>query len=1015
MSDEPATQSGHDIALSGGNLTRPGGDYVGGDETTTGDVSGRAIAIGRGAQAIYQEILRPLPVNLSALVRPLIEHYAADVFGGRDAELAALDAFLADPRYPFGLLVAPTGIGKTALLVHWIARVQQQQPQWRIIFAPVSIRYQTAGEQTALSLLAQGLADLHRDLEQFRAYDQAPTSLRALIADYLRRELPDGAQALVVLDGIDEATGWTVGPLCAAPPQTGLKIVVAARQRANATREDWRRHLGWEAAAVQELDLRALDLPAIAALLRQSGPALAARAADPNFVAQFYRVSEGDPLTANLLIKALTGGQIAPESLTRRPPGLEAFLKDWVETLRRRRQASRAIRELLALCAAAYGPLTSDDLQALAPEVFVEQSDIVDAVHDDEVARFIITVGEHSYVFSHQRLREVFLEQICPPKDRERLQQRLIAYGNAWYADRSRPLPDYLRQFWIAHLKSAEEWERMRQVLTEIVPSADGQRYLQPWQAARHAAEGSDSGYLSDLDVLWRHAEEQGDLGLMLRCALIAASLRSRAGNLFPELLVQLVKVGTPEGKWSPAAALETIAQMPDADKQVACLAALLADGIALPWERALEVARAIDDEQYRTEALGALAPHLPPALLGEALTAARAIQDEGRRAGALAALAPHLPEALLGEALAAARAIFNEEWRAAALAALAPRLPPADQVQVLGEALAAARAIQDEGWRAGALGALAPHLPEPLLGEVLAAARAIQDEWSRAWALSALAPRLSPADQVLVLGEALAAARALKDEERRARTLGALAPRLPPADRVQVLGEALAAARAIQDEGRRAGALADLAPRLPATLLGEVLAAARAIEDEGRRARALSTLAPRLPPADRVQVLGEALAAARAIFNEEWRADALAALAPRLPVTLLGEALAAARAIRDEDNRATALGALAPRLPPADQVQVLGEALAAARAAEGEDNRAAALGALAPHLAEACSEATDRFAEMLRCLARRGRPALLDDLTALAPWIVALAERHGQPAVAALARAIVETGRCWE
>ncbi|MCS6881947.1 MAG: hypothetical protein NZU74_11490 [Chloroflexaceae bacterium] len=721
-----------------------------------------------------------------------------------------------------------------------------------------------------------------------------------------------------MLDGIDEAIGWTVGPLCAAPPQTGLKIVVSARQRANATREDWLHHLGWNAAAVQQLDLRALDLPAIAALLRQSGPALAARAADPNFVAQFYRVSEGDPLTANLLIKALTGGQIAPESLTRRPPGLEAFLTDWVETLRQRRQASRAIRELLALCAAAYGPLTSDDLQALAPEVFVQQSDIVDAVHDDEVARFVITVGEHTYVFSHQRLREVFLEQIYPPKDRERLQQRLIAYGNAWYADRSRPLPDYLRQFWIAHLRNAGEWESIRRVLTEMAPGTDGQRYLQPWQAARHAAEGSDTGYLSDLDVLWRHAAEQNDLGLMLRCALIAASLRSRAGNLFPELLVQLVKVGTPEAKWSPAAALETIAQMPEAQKRAACLDALLEEGIALPWERALEVARAIDDEQYRAEALAALAPHLPEPLLGAALAAARAIEDAGRRAEALAALAPRLPEALLGEALAAARA------------------------------------IEDEGRRAGALGALAPHLPEALLGEALAAARALKDEERRAGALTALAalaPRLPPADQVEVLGAALAAARALKDEERRARTLGALAPRLPPADQVEVLGAALAAARAIEDEGRRAGALA--------------------------------ALAPRLPPADQVQVLGEALAAARAI--------------------------------QDEGRRAGALSALAPRLPPADRVQVLGEALAAARAAEGEDNRAAELGALAPHLAEACSEATDRFAEMLRCLARRGRPALLDDLTALAPWIVALAERHGQPAVAALARAIVETGRCWE
>lgn len=166
-------------------------------------------------------------------------------------------------------------------------------------------------------------------------------------------------------------------------------------------------------------------------------------------------------------IAALNSDKITPDSLTRRPPSLEAFLKDWVETLRKRRQASRPIRELLALCAAAYGPLSSDDLQALAPDVFLEQTDIVDAVHDDEVARFVITVGEgqHTYAFSHQRLREVFLEQIYPPKDRERLQRRLVAYGECWYADRGQPLPDYLRQFWVLHLHDAQEWTTLQRVL----------------------------------------------------------------------------------------------------------------------------------------------------------------------------------------------------------------------------------------------------------------------------------------------------------------------------------------------------------------------------------------------------------------------------------------------------------------------------------------------------------------------------------------------------------------------
>lgn len=209
--------------------------------------------------------------------------------------------------------------------------------------------------------------------------------------------------------------------------------------------------------------------------------------------------------------------------------------------------------------------------------------------------------------------------------------------------------------------------------------------------------------------MLWSWADERSDLGLALRCALIAASLRSRSGNLTPELLVQLVTVGTPEGTWSPAAALEHVAQMPDERKQRDCLAALVAADIRLPMARAIEIARAIDDEWHRAAALATLAPHLSPDLLGEALEIARAIDAEDARAHALEALAPHLPPDLLVEALAEARTIYDERSRAHALAALAPRLLP----NLLAEALAAARAIIDELRRAFTLAALAPQLAQ--------------------------------------------------------------------------------------------------------------------------------------------------------------------------------------------------------------------------------------------------------------------------------------------------------------
>ncbi len=1038
MSDEPRIKSGRDTIQAGGDVFQIAGDYVAGDKIT-------------------YIVQRSLPVNLRTLVQPLIEHYAADVFGGRDAELAQLDTFLADPTHPFGLMVAPTGLGKTALLVHWIAQVQQQHPEWRIIFAPVSIRFQTANEQVALSILAHSLADIHSDLEQYRSYDQSPSNLRALIADYLRRPLPSATQLLLVLDGIDEATGWKVGPLCAVPPQAGLKIVVAARQRANATRDDLQHQLGWTTAPVAALDLGALERPAITALLRQSDPALAA---DPAFVEQLFRVSEGDPLTCNLLIKALSGGKIAPESLTQRPPGLEAFLKDWVEMLRKRRQASRPIRELLALCAAAYGPLTSDDLQALAPDAFVEQADIVDAVSDDDVARFIITVGEaqHTYVFSHQRLREVFLEQIYPPKDRERLQQRLIAYGESWFADRSQPLPDYLRQFWIAHLKSAGEWERMRRVLTEIVPSTDGQRYLQPWQTACYAAEGSDTGYLTDLDILWSWAEQQCDLELTLRCALIAASLRSRSGNLTPELLVQLLTFGMSEGRWSVEAVLGHVSQMSDETQQTYTLAGLPGTGIDLPWERILSFVESFKNSYNQAIVLMALAHRLPSSQLGRVLTLVAGFDDPYNCARVLMSYAPYLPEPLLARALEITGQIDNPFNRAQALKELIPYLSGTLLAQAQGMAtqidvriynqpgrlrvpdppdsfatdtrptlqkddvydhdkdelhiaynLKTSLRIDDASWQIESLIALSPYLPfqqrSAAVGYALNAATQIDPfllgGYSRAEALIALAPHLPES----LLPDALTAASQIEDQYYRVRALIRLALRLPLEQQASVWTQAFAAATQITNVYNRVEVLTSIIPHLPneqqATVGAQTLTAVDSIDSALYRAKALIALAPYLPNEQQAVVWAQARSEVDNIHRVCDRASTLIDLDRGFEEPFLPGAVTTVSQSVGQDR---------PNLSP----QMLTDALAAARAIIRKVARARALAALAPHLAgtPACDA---NLTLTLRTCARRGRPDLLGDITALMPWLLALAERSDQPSMLTdLGTAIIETARCW-
>ncbi len=413
--------------------------------------------------------------------------------------------------------------------------------------------------------------------------------------------------------------------------------------------------------------------------------------------------------------------------------------------------------------------------------------------------------------------------------------------------------------------------------------------------------------------------------------------------------------------------------------------------------KKALKAARNINDEESRSQALAAIAPHLPETerqkVLDEALNAALKIEDryadsaknDRVRSQALAAIAPHLPETepqLLEEALNAARNINDEESRSKALAAIAPNLSETErQKEVLEKALNAARNINNEESRSHALAAIAPHLPETerqkVLQEALNAAKNIKNSYYglpgmnenlRSKALAAIAPHLSETEPQL-LEEALNAARNINNEESRSHALAAIVPNLPETKRKEVLQEAKDAARNINNEKSRSHALAAIAPHLPEKkrqkLLDEALEAALNINNEKSRSQALAAIAPNLPETKRKEVLQEAKDAARNINNEKSRSHALAAIAPHLPETepqLLDEALNAARNINDEESRSKALAAIAPHLPNAEErLKLLKEAWNdAVKPKDSEENiesnsqRLRGLAAIAPNLPDA-------------------------------------------------------------
>lgn len=360
-------------------------------------------------------------------IKNMIAYYT-EVFGGREDLFDALDTFLASNK-PYAFLHAPTGRGKTALLINWTDHVSAAD-EWTVIFAPISIRYGTARADVIFPILATALADVYGEREQLTIYNQTPENLRALIARYLDSLPPNGRCVLVVIDGLDEAVGWELGlDLFPYNPPPHLRVVASAREMANTSRADWLSRLGWRNKQTASIILPELDHAAVSDILRHMSNPLDELATDVNLLAEIERVSQGDPLTIRLLVEGLQDGSLTPGKLTNLPPGLEPFVHDWLDNLQMHSANSAPIRAFLVFCTTALGPLTSADLEILAPEYFETRAVLNEAARI--VARFVIgdDSDEQGYVFSHPRLRELFLERVLSKKERALLQDAFIECG----------------------------------------------------------------------------------------------------------------------------------------------------------------------------------------------------------------------------------------------------------------------------------------------------------------------------------------------------------------------------------------------------------------------------------------------------------------------------------------------------------------------------------------------------------------------------------------------------------
>ncbi len=196
-------------------------------------------------------------------------------FGGRDAELRRLDAWLFDPQSPPRMLVtAPAGRGKSALLVRWMKNLQDGgvcgADGWQLAFMPISIRTGTNRPEVFYEGLARRLAEI---TERSSANGSVPRQRRFS----LRRSRPARStgirgkpRALVVIDGVDEALEGSFDPgVLPTPMPKNIRVLLSARwQLGDHNSDGWLERLGWDRGMkVEAFELDRLGATQIADVL----------------------------------------------------------------------------------------------------------------------------------------------------------------------------------------------------------------------------------------------------------------------------------------------------------------------------------------------------------------------------------------------------------------------------------------------------------------------------------------------------------------------------------------------------------------------------------------------------------------------------------------------------------------------------------------------------------------------------------------------------------------------------
>jgi tetratricopeptide (TPR) repeat protein len=503
---------------AGGNIVR--GDNVGRDKIGGDNVAGDKVA-GPKITNIYGPTLTRFSSARRTQQEELIQRH--DVFGGRDAELAKLDALVSNSPRRLHFIHAASGFGKTALLANWVLKLRHGKR--RVCWQFINRFEGMADEEFALRNLCEQLAVLHEIV------DELPASIAELRSSYLKLlqiPFPEGG-LIVVLDGLDEAKGWSPGPylLPKVLPQD-VQIVFSARAESDYEASQWLSTLGLDRSRVDVLRLSALSEAAVAKLLEAAGGHATSLSKNSKFVHDLTEVSKGDPFYLHFLVKDVIQAVITPKTISQQPSGLHSYLDLWKTQLFEDVVIDRdEVYALLGLLSAALGPLKPVELSAASPAL--QKGLLMERELAGPLRRYLSGSRESGYALGHPRFRDYLAHHVFGEEELPKYRQLLLDCCRRWRENKS----EYALNYYASHLADLDLHEELFGLVSK------------EWKDARTQQFRSPQGLVSDLETAMEVAlsSSTADIVPLVRCGLAYATVASIIEQLPLDLLAALTRL----------------------------------------------------------------------------------------------------------------------------------------------------------------------------------------------------------------------------------------------------------------------------------------------------------------------------------------------------------------------------------------------------------------------------------------------------------------------------------------